>query len=302
MQKIYDIPREVLTEPGLLEPGVLSCQGCGASLAMKLALQALGRRTVAVIPACCWTIINGTYPFSCLKIPVVHAPFAAAASVASGIRAGLEARREADVVVMAWAGDGGTFDIGIQSLSGIAERNEDVLYVCYDNEAYMNTGIQRSSATPAGAWTTTTPDGALKRESKKDIERILLGHHVPYVATASVAYPDDLLHKFRKMRRIRGTRFIHLLSPCPPGWRIDAAKSVEVARMATEARVFPIYEVEDGRLTINVHLEKSVCLRDYVRSQGRFREMDDAMIDEAQQRVDQGWKKLVEKADNRDRS
>jgi pyruvate/2-oxoacid:ferredoxin oxidoreductase beta subunit len=296
VQKAYDIPREVLTEKGLLEPGMLSCQGCGASLAMKLALKGLGRRTAAVIPACCWTIISGTYPFSALRIPVVHAPFAAAASVAAGVRAGLDAREVEGVVVMAWAGDGGTFDIGIQALSGIAERNEDILFVCYDNEAYMNTGIQRSSATPAGAWTTTTPKGAVKQEGKKDIEKIMLGHSVPYVATASVAYPDDLINKFRKVRRISGTRFIHLLSPCPPGWRIDSAKSVEVARMATQSGVFPIYEVEEGRFTINVRPDHPVSVRDYLKCQGRFREMDDEMVDRVERHVRKGWQELVEKA------
>jgi pyruvate/2-oxoacid:ferredoxin oxidoreductase beta subunit len=219
--------------------------------------------------------------------------------VASVVRAELDARGGRDVVVMAWAGDGGTFDIRIQSLSGLAERNEDVLYVCYDNEAYMNTGNQRLSATPPGAWTTTTPKVAVKRESKKDTVRILLGHHVPYVGTASAACPDDLVWKFRKMRGVQGTRFIHVLCLCPPGWRIDSGKSVEVARRATQSGVFPIYEVEEGRFTINVPLDNSVSVRDYLKSQGRFREMDDAKMDEVEGQVCTGWYELADEAARR---
>ncbi|RLB26053.1 MAG: pyruvate synthase subunit beta, partial [Deltaproteobacteria bacterium] len=241
--------------PDLMMPGLLSCQGCGTALAMKLALKALGERTVVVIPACCWSIIIGVYPHSTLRVPVIHVPFETAAVAASGVRAGLDIRGESNVTVMAWAGDGGTFDIGLQSLSGAAERNEDILYACYDNEAYMNTGIQRSSATPVGAWTTTTPTGSLKQEPKKDIVSILLAHGIPYVATASVAYPDDFVNKFKKAKEIKGTRFIHILSPCPPGWRIDSSKSIKVARMATQSRIFPLFEVEAGRLSITVKPE-----------------------------------------------
>ena len=273
MQKLIDLKKEMRQGPDLMMPGLLSCQGCGTALAMKLALKALGERTVVVIPACCWSIIIGVYPHSTLRVPVIHVPFETAAVAASGVRAGLDIRGESNVTVMAWAGDGGTFDIGLQSLSGAAERNEDILYACYDNEAYMNTGIQRSSATPVGAWTTTTPTGSLKQEPKKDIVSILLAHGIPYVATASVAYPDDFVNKFKKAKEIKGTRFIHILSPCPPGWRIDSAKSIKVARMATQSRIFPLYEVEAGRLSITVKPEKTLSVREYLMSQGRFSQM-----------------------------
>jgi len=294
MQKLFDIPRDLMTEEELMQPGGLSCQGCGATLAMKLALKGLGERTVVVIPACCWTIIIGTYPHCTLQVPVIHVPFETAAVAASGIRAAFDVRGEKDVVVMAWAGDGGTFDIGLQALSGAAERNEDILYVCYDNEAYMTTGIQRSSATPPGAWTTTTPPGAIKEEPKKDIVKIMLAHGTPYVATASVAYPDDLVAKFRKVRRIKGTKFIHLLSPCPPGWRIDSSQSVKVARMATQANVFPIYEIENGGYTINVVPEKKLPVKDYMEAQGRFRMISKEMLNAVQDRVDRRWEQLLE--------
>ncbi|RLB38022.1 MAG: pyruvate synthase subunit beta [Deltaproteobacteria bacterium] len=283
--------------PELMMPGLLSCQGCGSALAMKLALKALGQRTVVVIPACCWSIIIGVYPHSALRVPVVHVPFETAAVAASGVRAGLDVRGENDVTVMAWAGDGGTFDIGLQSLSGAAERNEDILYVCYDNEAYMNTGIQRSSATPVGAWTTTTPAGSLKQEPKKDMEGIMLAHGIPYIATASVAYPDDLVRKFKKAKGIKGTRFIHVLSPCPPGWRIDSAKSIQVTRMATQSGIFPLYEVENGVTTITVRPAKKIPVSEYLLAQGRFRQMDNAMIDRVQETTEKRWKRLLERQD-----
>jgi len=298
MQKTFDIPRERMTEVELLQPGMLSCQGCGASLSMKLALKGLGQRTIIVIPACCWSIIIGVYPYSSLQVPVIHVPFETAAVAASGVRAALDMRGEKDVTVMAWAGDGGTYDIGLQSLSGAAERNDDILYVCYDNEAYMNTGIQRSSATPPGAWTTTTPAGALKEEPKKDMEKIMLAHGIPYVASASVAFPDDLMRKFEKAKGIKGTKFIHLLSPCPAGWRIDSAKSIKVTRMATRSCVFPIYEVEGGKYTINVFPEKKIPVKDYFHSQGRFRQMGGEMVQGIQEQIDRRWQELVKVSTN----
>ena len=293
MQKLIDLKKEMRQGPDLMMPGLLSCQGCGTALAMKLALKALGERTVVVIPACCWSIIIGVYPHSTLRVPVIHVPFETAAVAASGVRAGLDIRGESNVTVMAWAGDGGTFDIGLQSLSGAAERNEDILYACYDNEAYMNTGIQRSSATPVGAWTTTTPTGSLKQEPKKDIVSILLAHGIPYIATASVAYPDDFVNKFKKAKEIKGTRFIHILSPCPPGWRIDSSKSIKVARMATQSRIFPLFEVEAGRLSITVKPEKTLPVRDYLMSQGRFSQMSEDMVSQVQAHAERRWKDLL---------
>ena len=285
-----------MTDQELLQPGVLSCQGCGASLAMKLALKGLGERTVVVIPACCWTIIIGVYPYSALQVPVIHAPFETAAVVASGVRAAFDARGEKDVVVMAWAGDGGTFDIGLQALSGAAERNDDILYVCYDNEAYMNTGIQRSSATPLGAWTTTTPAESIKGEPKKDLEKIMLAHGIPYLATLSVAYPDDAVRKFQKARTIKGTKFFHLLSPCPPGWRIDPANSIRTTRMATLAKVFPLYAVEKDKVDISVQPQREITVKEYVETQGRFRQITDEMVEILQQNVDKKWEELVKQA------
>ncbi|HHP7233221.1 MAG TPA: thiamine pyrophosphate-dependent enzyme [Desulfobacterales bacterium] len=295
MQIPYEFPEGLPDSDGTLEPGVLSCQGCGAAIAMKLALKGVGKRTIVVFPACCWSIIAGVWPHTALQLPILHVPFETGAVAASGVRAALDVRGEADVLVMAWAGDGGTFDIGLQALSGAAERNEDILYVCYDNEAYMNTGIQRSSATPSGAWTTTTPEGAVKPEPKKDIERILLAHDIPYLATASIAYPDDLVGKFQKARGIRGTRFIHLLSPCPPGWRYDPSQTVRMARMATRCCVFPLYEVHQGEYRLSVIPDPIRPISDYLQSQGRFKPVDADMADALQNQIDKRWHWLQEK-------
>jgi pyruvate ferredoxin oxidoreductase beta subunit/2-oxoisovalerate ferredoxin oxidoreductase beta subunit len=293
MQKRFDIPRKLLSREELLQPGILSCQGCGGAIAMKLALKGLGRRTMTVLPACCMSIIAGVWPNTAMGVPVLHVPFATGAVAASGVRAALDVRGEQDVVVMTWAGDGGTYDIGLQSLSGAAERNENILYVCYDNEAYMNTGVQRSSATPPGAWTTTTPEGALKSEPKKDLEKIMLAHHIPYLATASIAYPDDLVAKFRKARGIRGLRFIHLLSPCPPGWQTDPGHSVRISRRAVQSNVFPLYEVEAGRWRINVIPEPRLPVTAYLEDQGRFRRMPAEMIRRMQTEADRRWEELL---------
>ena len=293
--KNFQIP-----ERDLMHPGHLACPGCGASLAMRLALKALGERTMVVVPACCWSIIAGPYPTSAVDVPLFHTAFETAAATASGLRASLETKGINDVTVMAWAGDGGTFDIGLQALSGAAERNEDFLYVCYDNEAYMNTGIQRSGATPEGAWTTTTPQGHVKTRPKKDITRILAAHGVPYIATASVAYPDDLIGKFQKAKEIRGTKFIHLFSPCPPGWKIDSEESIEVARLAVHTKVFPLYEIVDGeQVTINVE-PTGLPVDAYFKAQGRFRYMEDDALAHIQADVDKRWTRLIREAGRED--
>jgi pyruvate ferredoxin oxidoreductase beta subunit/2-oxoisovalerate ferredoxin oxidoreductase beta subunit len=265
-QVAYVVPNEEI-----LAPGHVGCGGCGATLSMRLALKVLGRKTVLVVPACCWSIIDGMAPYSAASVPLMHTPFASAAAAASGVRAALDGKGDTDTLVCAWAGDGGTFDIGIQALSAAAERNEDIIYVCYDNEAYMNTGVQRSSATPFGAWTTTTPAQRTKEQGKKDLLGIMVAHGIPYAATATVAYPDDFLAKFAKARAMRGTRFIHLLSPCPPGWKTPSERSVELARLAVATRVFPLVEIENGqkwRITVDPPVQP---LENYLKGQGRFR-------------------------------
>jgi pyruvate/2-oxoacid:ferredoxin oxidoreductase beta subunit len=278
----------------VMSPGHLGCAGCGATLSMRLALKGLGRGTVLVVPACCWSVIDGPAPYSAAGVALMHTPFASAAAAASGVRAALDLKGDKDTTVCAWAGDGGTFDIGIQALSAAAERNENILYICYDNEAYMNTGVQRSSATPPGAWTTTTPAAHLKERQKKDILAVMAAHAIPYAATATIGYPDDFLAKIRKARAIRGMRFIHLLAPCPPGWKIASEQSIRYARLAVASRVFPLLEVEDGhrwRMTVR---PDPVPLEDYLRDQGRFRNLlnDPDALDRVRRLVDDRWNRV----------
>jgi len=290
--------RRRIPEEEYMYQGHLACPGCGAALAMRYTLKALGEKTVLVIPACCWSVIAGPFPYSAVKVPLYHVAFETAASTAAGVRAALDIKGDRETTVVAWAGDGGTFDIGIQALSGAAERNDDFIYICYDNEAYMNTGIQRSSATPYGAWTTTTPERHLKDRPKKNIDEIMAAHQIPYVATATVAFPEDFIYKLRKAKGMKGMRFIHILCPCPPGWKISEEKSIKVARLAVHTKVFPLYEIENGdKYTINVE-PKGVPVEEYLKMQGRFRGLKDKDYKIIQQNVDRAWERLIEKAKN----
>jgi pyruvate/2-oxoacid:ferredoxin oxidoreductase beta subunit len=279
-----------------LNSGHLACPGCGGSLSMRLALKALGRKTYLVLTACCWSIIDGPFPYSAVKIPLMHTAFETAGSAASGIRAALDILGKKDITVMAWAGDGGTFDIGIQALSGAAERNEDFIYSCYDNEAYMNTGIQRSSGTPWGAWTTTTPES--KGEQKKKIMEIMAAHRIPYAATLSPAYPEDFIRKYKKAKSIKGTKFMHILSPCPPGWKTSSEQSMKLSRMAVESGVFPLYEIENGtKYTLNNPTAdfKIKPINEYISMQGRFRHLNKEQIKFMQENVTSEWQRLLRK-------
>ena len=282
--------------PDLTEPGNMSCPGCGASIAMNLALKALGEKTIAVIPACCWAIIAGPYPISSLKIPILHTAFASAAVTASGVSAGLKRKGDNETLVMAWAGDGGTFDIGLQSLSGAAERNDDILFVCYDNEAYMNTGVQRSSATPYGTRTTTTPGTGWKKTRKKNIMEIMAAHRIPYAATANIAFPDDFMAKFKKARKMRGgTRFIHAFATCTTGWGAPSEHTVKIARMATNTGIFPLYEIHDG-LDLTLNKTGSLPVEEYLKLQGRFKHLQKDDIAKIQHQVTEENTRLISRA------
>jgi len=282
-----------------MHSGHVGCPGCGATIAMRLFMKAMGEKTIMVLPACCWTVIAGAYPTSALKIPVLQTAFETGGATASGVRAALDMKGDTETTVVTWAGDGGTFDIGFQSLSGAVERNEDFIYVCYDNEAYMNTGIQRSSSTPYGAWTTTTPGQDWKRMRKKNIVEALVAHRIPYVATANIAFPEDLVRKAKKARSIKGSKFIHVFASCPTGWRIPSELSVKIARMAVQTNIFPLYEVEDGiHYTIN-QKPKEYLVREYFKLQGRFRHLTDKDLDQIQTMVDEDWALLLRKAEAR---
>jgi len=279
-----------------MHSGHVACPGCGAAIAMRFLLKALGDKTIVVLPACCWSIIAGPYPQSTLDVPVIHSAFETGGAVASGVRAALDTKGDTDTTVVTWAGDGGTFDIGFQALSGAVERNENFIYVCYDNEAYMNTGIQRSSSTPYGAWTTTTPGAQWKKMRKKNIVEALVAHRIPYAATANIAFPEDLVKKVQKAKAIEGSRFLHIFASCPTGWRIPSESSIKVARMAVQTNIFPLYEVEEGlKYTIN-YRPKEYPVREYFKLQGRFKHLTDEDLQFIQEMVDEDWTLLLRKA------
>ncbi len=285
-----------IPEDELLTSGNLACAGCGASLSMRLALKGLGKPTVLAIPACCWTIIPGAWPVSIMDVPLFHCAFETTAATISGIKAAYRRRGMDDICVVGWAGDGGTLDIGIQALSGAAERNDDILYICYDNEAYMNTGIQRSSGTPQGSWTTTTPVKNPKSEPKKDIDEIMIAHKIPYLATATAAYPHDMIAKFKKARSIKGTRFIHLFASCPTGWRMPENLSIKIMRLAVLSNIFPVYEVEDGEFYRQTVIpDEIVPVDEYIHLQGRFRHLTEEAVKEFQSMVDKRFEHLKER-------
>jgi len=280
----------------LMCSGHVGCPGCGATIAMRFMLKALGEKTVMVLPACCWSVIAGPYPQSSLKIPVIHTAFETGGATASGVRAALDMRGDRETTVVTWAGDGGTFDIGFQALSGAVERNENFIYICYDNEAYMNTGIQRSSSTPYGAWTTTTTGSDWKKLRKKNIVEALVAHRIPYAATANIAYPEDLVRKVKKAKEVKGSRFLHIYASCPTGWRIPSEMSIKIARMAVQTNIFPLYEVENGvNYTINVK-PREYLVREYFKLQGRFRHLSEADLDQIQAMVNEDWELLLRKA------
>ncbi len=253
----------------LLRAGNTNCAGCGMSLGLQLIEQAVGRDDLPmmVIPACCGIVTAGAFPTSAYGVPVAASTFASAPAVATGLTTVAQLNGEKHFT-MCWCGDGGTYDIGIATLSAAAERKEEMIYVCYDNEIYGNTGGQRSSATPEGVKTSTTPFG--KSERKKDIMSIMAAHRIPYAATLSVAHRDDFLAKFRKARAMRGFRFLLILSPCPTGWKSEPAYSVDLVQLAVRSGLFPLYEVFDGqRYRINVEPD-GTPVEEYTRLQRRY--------------------------------
>lgn len=286
--KVADIPEEEY-----ILAGTRACSGCGLSLAYRYALKALGKNTVVTVPASCSTVLHGMYPCAAVNLPMLNTAFESTGASASGIRAGLNALGKSDITVLAWAGDGGTTDIGIQSLSGAAERGTDIIYACYDNEAYMNTGTQRSGSTPMGAYTTTTPTG--KKQRRKNMPGIMAAHGIPYVASTNAAYPIDLYTKFKRANEeFKGdTRYIHIFSPCPPGWGFDTKDLIKIGKLGTETGVWDLYEIVNGEFTLNGATlqmvqgkRKRKPVIEYFRSQKRFDIMTDADIASIQAEIE----------------
>lgn len=284
------IPREEL-----MEPGHTACHGCGATLAMRYVLKGLGKETVMSVPASCWAVIPGAMPFRALDVPMVYTPFAATGASITGIRESLDLQGKEEYNVVGFAGDGGTADIGLQALSGAMERGHNVFYIMYDNEAYMNTGVQRSGSTPYGAYTTTTPVGktrSFKRQQKKLVADIMIAQGVPYVATASISHPEDLIKKVTKARKISGPKFFQILTPCPTGWYFPPEETVEIARLAVSTRIFPLFEYSEGRFTL-AKGGKVRGVEEYLKKQKRFSHLTVQDMADIQLTVDERWRHLL---------
>ena len=283
-----------LNEDAMLCSGHAACPGCIEALSVRHVLATMGPDTMAVIPPSCMAIIAGPQPFSSLKIPVYQPTLEASAAAASGLRRALDAQGKRETQVIVLAGDGGTYDIGFQCLSSAAERNENILYFCLDNEGYMNTGAQKSSSTPHYASTGSTPGGKLTR--KKNLIDIMAAHQVPYAATATAAYMPDLVRKVAKAKAMRGLRIITILIPCIDGWGLAEDGGLKAARYAVESGAFPLYEVEDGtRTTIN-HASCTRPIGEYLALQRRYRHLDPAGVEALQGEIEDGWARLQARA------
>jgi pyruvate ferredoxin oxidoreductase beta subunit len=294
---IKDLPKDEY-----LVGGHRACQGCGEALALRLILKAIGPDVVVASATGCMEVVTSPYPYTSWEVPWIHVAFENTAAVASGIQAAFKVLMRKGVLpqkkihVLAFAGDGGTADIGLQALSGALERGHDFVYVCTDNEAYMNTGIQRSGATPYGAWTTTSPAGKIRPVGqitwKKDMPAIAAAHNIPYVATATVAYPIDLVNKARKAVDVDGPAYLHVYSPCPTGWRFATEKAIQISRVGVQTGVYPIYEIENGVFKLTVKPSRRKPVVDYLKMQGRFRHLTDKDIEFIQKRIDEQATKM----------
>ena len=293
-----------LPEVEPLSPGHRACQGCGEVLALRQAMKALGMNVIVSSATGCMEIITSPFPQSAWRVPWIHVAFENAAAVASGVESAYKAMnrkgiiKSPDTVFIGMGGDGATADIGMQALSGALERGHNFIYFCFDNEAYMNTGIQRSSSTPYGAATTTSPAGKKsigQSTWKKNMAAIAVAHGTPYVATASPAYPIDLMNKVKKASLVPGPAYIHFYSPCPTGWRCGLEEGIEVAKLAVQTKVFPLYEVIDGEYFLSRKVAKPKPVSEYFKPQRRFRHLTEAEVAKIQARIDLEYEALLKR-------
>jgi len=304
-QKTIRFGKNYITAKEFLAEGHNFCLGCGEALAIRLALKALGENVIVAMATGCAEVCTTPLPVTSWRVPWIHTLFENVGAEISGMEAGLKAlvrkgkMPERNITCVGMAGDGGTSDIGLQALSGAFERNHDFLYICLDNEAYMNTGIQRSSATPYGASTTTAPAGKIsigQTTQKKDMPEIAVAHDIPYVATACPSYPFDLMRKVKEGAQVKGPAYVHILSVCPTGWRSAPGRTIEIGRLAVQTGIFPLYEVKDGQYKLNFDRPKLRPVEEYLKTQGRFRHLLDEEIAKIQEHVNQEYAKLKAKA------
>ncbi|MBL7169789.1 MAG: pyruvate synthase subunit beta [Candidatus Aenigmarchaeota archaeon] len=291
IKTIKDIPKEEL-----LVGGHAACQGCGSVLGLRLALKALGKNTIIINASGCMTLLP-TYPLTSFKVPWIHVAIENGGAVASGISRALKMKGQTNVNVVVYAGDGATYDIGFQSLSGALERGDNFIYVCYNNQSFGNTGVQRSSATPYGAYTTTTPTGKTSHvgnpKERKPLTKIVAAHGIPYAATASVSYPLDYIRKLQKAAKIKGPKFINLLTPCQPGWGFDTHDTVNVGKLAVQTGFWPLYEMENGQFRLTMSRGKLKPIQEFLKTQVRFRHLERKYIMLMQQKINERWRKLL---------
>jgi len=296
--------KKLVTTKEFLAEGHNFCTGCGEALAIRLAMKALGENVVMAMATGCDEVCTTPLPYTSWRVPWLHTLFENAAAEISGVEAGLKIlvkkgrMPERDIVCVAMGGDGATSDIGMQALSGAFERGHDFIYICLDNEAYMNTGIQRSSATPYGASTTTAPAGKFsigQITRKKNMVAIAAAHGIPYVATACPSYRFDLMKKVKKGAESKGPAYVHILSPCPTGWRYSGNLTIDIGQLAVQTGIFPLYEIEGGRYRLDADPPELKPVGEYLKLQGRYRHLTDEQIESIQQMVNDDYAKLKEK-------
>ena len=275
--------------------GHKGCGGCGGSLAVRLALKALGKNTFVVVPAGCMSAVGFVYPQLAFGVNALISPFASTGAMLSGVAVGAKALGLKDVNVVGFAGDGGTADIGLQALSGAIDRDDNIIYICYDNEAYMNTGVQQSSLTPYGSSTTTSPAGQRIHGStnvKKDMFDIVAAHKIKYAATASIGNIDDYISKVKKASKVKGASYIHVAAPCPTGWGIESSETVAIAREAIECGLWYLAEYENGEYYLNEKVQNFSSIKNYLRKQRRFKHLTDEDIKIIENQRNQKWIEL----------
>jgi pyruvate ferredoxin oxidoreductase beta subunit len=286
LKKLTDIPME-----DFLVGGHVACQGCSASLGLRLALKVLGKDTIVINGSGCMTLLP-VYPTTPLRVPWIHLAIENTGAAGTALYYALR-RKNIKANILGYAGDGATYDIGIQSLSGAAEKNIDMIYICYNNQSFGNTGHQRASSTPRASYTSTTPSG--KVEAAKDMPIIMAAHRIPYIATACPSYPIDFLNKVKKAAEVKGMAFIDLLTPCPVGWGFDPAEGINIGRLAVRTGMWKLYEIENGRVNVTYVPKKRKRVSEYLRAQARFSHLSDEDIGAMQAEVDEEWDELEER-------